>query len=93
MDVKKTFSWKLAVIFFIQSNGTLDIYKQKINAKWSVKDYNYVDYPSDKLFFESFMKFEPAIKGNFGQDCGTKNRALLENVSYIETQLSTIQQR
>nr|WP_315178196.1 adenosine deaminase [uncultured Flavobacterium sp.] len=75
----------------LKSNGTLDTYKQKIMQKWSVKDYNYVDYPSDKLFFESFMKFEPAIKGNFGQGLlELKNRAISENISYIETQLSTI---
>ncbi|MBP4143002.1 adenosine deaminase [Flavobacterium sp. P4023] len=72
-------------------NGTIDSYKQKIMQKWSVKDYNFVDYPSDKLFFESFMKFEPAIQGNFGQGLlELKKRALSENVSYIETQLSTI---
>ena len=75
----------------LKNNGTLDTYKQKIMQKWSVKDYNHVDYPSDKLFFESFMKFEPAIKGNFGQGLlELKNRAITENVSYIETQLSTI---
>jgi hypothetical protein len=75
----------------LQKNGELDAYKQKIMQKWSVKDYNNVDYPSDKLFFESFMKFEPAIKNNF--EAGLlelKNRAIKENVSYIETQLSTI---
>lgn len=75
----------------LQKNGELDIYKQKIMQKWSVKDYNHVDYPSDKLFFESFMKFEPAIQGNF--EAGLlelKNRAIKENLSYIETQLSTI---
>lgn len=75
----------------LKSNGTFDSYKQKIMQKWSVKDYNHVDYPSDKLFFESFMKFEPAIKGNFGQGLlELKNRAISENVSYIETQLSTV---
>lgn len=75
----------------LKSNGTFNVYKQKIMQKWSVKDYNHVDYPSDKLFFESFMKFEPAIKGNFGQGLlELKNRAISENISYIETQLSTI---
>ncbi|MBP2282503.1 adenosine deaminase/adenosine deaminase CECR1 [Flavobacterium sp. CG_23.5] len=75
----------------LKSRGELDAYKQKIMQKWSVKDYNHVDYPSDKLFFESFMKFEPAIKGNFEQGLlELKNRALKENLSYIETQLSTI---
>ena len=75
----------------LKNDGTLEIYKQKIMQKWSVKDYNYVDYPSDKLFFESFMKFEPAIQGKFGSGLlELKNRAISENVSYIETQLSTI---
>lgn len=75
----------------LQKNGELDAYKQKIIQKWSAKDYNNVDYPSDKLFFESFMKFEPATQGNF--EAGLlelKNRVIKENVSYIETQLSTI---
>jgi adenosine deaminase/adenosine deaminase CECR1 len=35
--------------------------------KWSIKDYNEVSYPSDKLFFESFEKFSPAIVGHFGK--------------------------
>lgn len=75
----------------LKNRGELDAYKQKIIQKWSVKDYNYVDYPSDKLFFESFMKFESAIKGNFGKGLlELKNRAITENVSYIETQLATI---
>jgi hypothetical protein len=93
MDVRKekpsTGDWQL--FSTLKTNGTLDSYQQKIMRKWSIKDYNNVDYPSDKLFFESFMKFEPAIKGNFGQGLlELKNRAISENVSYIETQLSTI---
>lgn len=75
----------------LQKNRELDFYKQKIIQKWSIKDYNTVDYPSDKHFFESFMKFEPGLNGNF--EAGLlelKNRAIKENVSYIETQLSTI---
>jgi adenosine deaminase/adenosine deaminase CECR1 len=39
--------------------------------KWSIKDYNEVSYPSDKLFFESFEKFSPAIVGHFGRFIGT----------------------
>ncbi len=75
----------------LKNNGELENYKQKIMHKWSAKDYNYVDYPSDKLFFESFMKFEPAIKNNFEKGLlELKNRAIKENVSYIETQLATI---
>lgn len=84
-----TGNWEL--FSTLKSRGELNAYKQKIMEKWSVKDYNYVDYPSDKLFFESFGKFSPAIAGNFGQGLlELKNRALSENVTYIETQLSTI---
>lgn len=75
----------------LQKNGQLEDYKQKIMHKWSIKDYNDANYPSDKQFFESFMKFEPATMNNF--EAGLlelKNRAVKENVSYIETQLSTI---
>lgn len=75
----------------LQKNGQLELYQQKIMQKWSVKDYNGVDYPSDKQFFEAFMKLEPALNNNFGAGLlELKNRAIKENVSYIETQLSTI---
>jgi hypothetical protein len=82
-------NWKL--FSTLKSKGKLAFYKQKIMQKWSVKDYNYVDYPSDKLFFESFDKFSPALAGHFGEGLlELKNRAIKENVSYIETQFSTI---
>lgn len=75
----------------ISKRGELYAYKQKIMEKWSAKDYNGVSYPSDKLFFESFEKFSPAIPGHFGEGLlELKNRAISENLSYIETQLSTI---
>jgi adenosine deaminase len=75
----------------LKDNGTLAEYKQNIMQKWSTKDYNYVDYPSDKQFFESFGKFQTAVSGTFKQGLlELKNRAIKENVSYIETQLSTI---
>jgi adenosine deaminase/adenosine deaminase CECR1 len=48
----------------INKRGELGAYKQN-NGKWSIKDYNEVSYPSDKLFFESFEKFSPAIVGHF----------------------------
>ena len=75
----------------LSKKGELYAYKQKIMEKWSAKDYNGVSYPSDKLFFESFQKFSPAIPGHFGEGLiELKNRAISENLSYIETQLSTI---
>ena len=82
-------NWELFSI--LKSQGKLALYEQKIMEKWSVKDYNNVDYPSDKLFFESFDKFSPALVGHFGEGLlELKNRAIKENVSYIETQFSTI---
>lgn len=75
----------------IQKNNALSFYKQKIIEKWSIKDYNGISYPSDKQFFESFEKFDATIKGTFEQGLlELKNRAIKENISYIETQLSTI---
>lgn len=75
----------------INKRGELYDYKQKIMEKWSAKDYNGISYPSDKLFFESFGKFSPTIPGHFGEGLlELKKRAISENVSYIETQLSTI---
>jgi len=75
----------------LQNRGELAMYKEKIMQKWSVKDYNNVDYPSDKLFFESFDKLWPAAAGHFEQGLlELKNRAVKENLSYIETQLTII---
>ena len=75
----------------LQSVGQLDRYKQKIMQKWSVKDYNNLDYPSDKLFFESFEKFWPAADDHFEQGLlELKNRAIKENLSYIETQMTPV---
>lgn len=75
----------------IQKNRALEFYQQKMIEKWSIKDYNDSDYPSDKQFFDSFGKFQATIKGTFEQGLlELKNRALKENVSYIETQLATI---
>ncbi|OAZ05022.1 adenosine deaminase [Flavobacterium succinicans] len=75
----------------IQKKGLLPLYQQKIIEKWSIKDFNGVSYPSDKQFFESFGKFQATIAPTFEQGLlELKNRAIKENVSYIETQLSTI---
>ncbi len=75
----------------LHSRGELDFYKQKIIKKWSIKYYQPSDYPSDKLFFESFDKFWPVVKDHFEEGLlELKSRAIKENLSYIETQLSTI---
>jgi adenosine deaminase len=75
----------------LKNEGKLSFYQQQVMQTWSAKDYNGVSVPSDDLFFDSFQKFEPAIQGHFAEGMlELKKRALAENVSYIETQLSTI---
>ncbi|WP_460972749.1 adenosine deaminase [Spirosoma migulaei] len=70
----------------LKKEGTLPDYKQKLFQKWSVKDYNYVDYPSDKLFFETFSNFGLISRAEVDKGLlELKNRAKKENVSYIET--------
>jgi adenosine deaminase len=74
----------------LNNKGKLEYYEQQIMQTWSVKDYN-GSVPSDDQFFDSFMKFEPTIAGHFAEGMlELKKRAIAENVSYIETQLSTI---
>jgi adenosine deaminase len=75
----------------LKNEGKLAFYQQQVMQTWSAKDYNGISAPSDDLFFDSFQKFEPAIKGHFAEGMlELKKRAIAENVSYIETQLSTI---
>ncbi|OXB06806.1 amidohydrolase family protein [Flavobacterium pectinovorum] len=74
----------------LKNEGKLAFYEQQVMQTWSVKDYN-GSVPSDDQFFDSFQKFEPTIQGHFAEGIlELKKRALAENVSYIETQLSTI---
>jgi adenosine deaminase len=74
----------------LKNKGKLEYYEQQIMQTWSVKDYN-GSVPSDDQFFDSFMKFEPTIQGHFAEGMlELKKRAIAENVTYIETQLSTI---
>jgi adenosine deaminase/adenosine deaminase CECR1 len=55
---------------FSNKRSTVVINK-KIMEKWSIKDYNHVSYPSDKLFL-SLCKFSPAIAGILAKAIGTK---------------------
>jgi adenosine deaminase len=74
----------------LKNDGKFDYYQQQIMQTWSAKDYN-GSVPSDDLFFDSFLKFEPAIQGHFAEGMlELKKRAITENVSYIETQLNII---
>ncbi|MDR7210328.1 adenosine deaminase [Flavobacterium piscis] len=75
----------------LNNKGKLAFYEQQVMQTWSAKDYNGVSVPSDDLFFDSFDKFFPVIDGHFAEGLlELKKRALSENVSYIETQLSII---
>jgi len=77
----------------LNKNGTLAAYKQKLVQKWSVKDYNGVSYPSDLQFFETFPAFNIALKSEGQVEKGLlelKERAIKENVSYIETMFTSI---
>jgi len=75
----------------LKNKGQLAFYHQQVMQTWSAKDYNGVSVPSDDLFFDSFDKFFPVINGHFAEGLlELKKRALSENVSYIETQLSII---
>jgi hypothetical protein len=76
---------RLGIIFSIKSQGQLALYKQK-NGKWSVKDYNN-GLPLISCF-ESFDKFSPHWLVTLEGLLELKTER--ENVSYIETQLSTI---
>ena len=78
----------------LESDGQLSTYKDKLFRKWSVKDYNEVDYPSDKLFFETFGNFSIAAKAGLNDGLlELKKRAQAEHVSYIETMFVSIDTR
>lgn len=77
--------------FSVLTRPALTTTKQRILQKWSVKDYNGVSYPSDKLFFETFPNFNIASNKTFDEGLlEIKNRAKRENVSYIETMFTSI---
>jgi hypothetical protein len=66
-----------------------DSIKTAILQHWSVKDYYPGFYPSEKLFFESFGKFDAIMDEQFPAVLlELKRRAKAENLSYLETQLS-----
>lgn len=76
---------------FSALGDSLAFYKQQLMQRWSVKDYNGVSYPSDLQFFETFGYF--GVTSNDSLRAGLlelKNRAIRENVSYIETMFTSI---
>ncbi len=70
---------------------SLPWYRERLMQRWSVKDYNGVSYPSDKQFFETFTYFGVTSNDSLKQGLlELKNRAVKENVSYIETMFKGI---
>ncbi|MGZ3832496.1 MAG: adenosine deaminase family protein [Mucilaginibacter sp.] len=73
----------------LKKDKQLDNIKQRIFQDWSVKDYYDALMASDKHFFDAFKKFSPAMEN--ASDKGLlelKNRAVKENVQYIELMLT-----
>jgi adenosine deaminase len=65
--------------------------KQRLFQQWSVKDYYDGYEPSDKHFFDAFLKFPPYKWKETGEGLrGLRERAIEENVKYIETMLTGI---
>lgn len=74
----------------LKSQDSLNYYKQKILQQWSVRDYD-GEIPSHQLFFDSFDKYGEAEEGDYAQGLlQLKNRAIKENLSYIETQFEQV---
>ncbi len=75
----------------LASEGRLEGIKNEILRRWSVKDFYTGFYPSDQLFFESFDKFLPALHEEYSPGMvELKNRAIAENVSYLETMFTPV---
>ncbi|MEO7496282.1 MAG: adenosine deaminase [Massilia sp.] len=66
-----------------------DLTYRELLQRWSSKDfYNHgaVQPPPDRQFFQTFGFFDAVSKGNFNEGLQTlKQRAIAENVGYIET--------
>ncbi len=89
--VKDTTGQGGGFVKFAVLGDSLPYYRQQLMQKWSVKDYNNVSYPSDKQFFETFSYFKVTSNDSLRPGLQElKNRAVKENVSYIETMFTGI---
>ena len=83
-NAQKDKSWR-KISDLIQKNEFV-VYKQKLLEKWSSKDFHASKGPSDDHFFSTFDGFSPAKDRELASGLlELKNRAVKENVSYIET--------
>jgi adenosine deaminase len=66
-----------------------DLTYRELLQRWSSKDFNNhgaIQPPPDRQFFQTFGFFGPVSNANFNEGLqALKARAILENVSYIET--------
>jgi adenosine deaminase len=84
IDLQKDKNWR-KISDLIQKNH-FEFYKQKLLEKWSSKDFHPSKGPSDDHFFSTFDGFMPAKDPNLATGLlELKERAIKENVSYIET--------
>jgi adenosine deaminase len=66
-----------------------DLSYRELLQRWSSKDFNNhgaIQAPPDRQFFQTFGYFGPVSNANFAEGLQTlKQRAIAENLSYIET--------
>ena len=83
-NAQKVKSWR-KISDLIKKNE-FGVYKQMLLEKWSSKDFHPSKGPSDDHFFSTFDDFSPAKDRELSSGLlELKNRAVKENVSYIET--------
>ncbi|MFS4467761.1 adenosine deaminase [Maribacter sp. 2210JD10-5] len=84
-------NWKKLSV--LREEGKLNEYKLKMLKHWSIQYYN-TEIPSDKHFFDSFGKFREVVNDYTAEGLlEFKERAIKENVSYIETQYKEVKVR
>ena len=84
INSQKDKNWR-KISALIQKNQ-FELYRQKLLEKWSSKDFHPSKGPSDDHFFSTFDGFMPAKDLNLSTGLlELKERAIKENVSYIET--------
>lgn len=82
--IKENDAW--SKVSTIKREGNWQKIKVKILESWSILYYNYVSEPTDEHFFASFEKFDIPKKNTISEGLlELKQRAINENVSYIET--------
>ena len=70
----------------LMSQDSLFFFQNRLLEKWSSKDFSFLKGPSDAHFFSTFSGFDLVNNEDIGEGLlELKNRAIIENVQYIET--------